>query len=84
MCLILLLTLNTYFPRGKHSADVLFRGASHIDFRTQCVIMTLAGGGTVTNDVLKFRKVIEFESSCIVICFSYIYPIADGKRTFIS
>ena len=57
------------------------------DFRTQRVMMMLAGacvwgpgvgmkGGKVrvviTNDVLKFRKVIEFESSCIVICFSCI------------
>ena len=56
---------------------------SHIDFRKQ-FIMTLAvggkGGGTITNDVLKFRKVIEFESSCIVISFSYIYLIIDLKR----
>ena len=27
------------------------------------------GGLVITNDVLKLRKVIEFESSCIVICF---------------
>ena len=32
--------------------------------------MTLLGGGSITNDVLKFRKVIKFESLCIVICFS--------------
>ena len=31
------------------------------------------------NEVLKFRKVIEFESSCIVICFSYVNSIIDGK-----
>ena len=36
------------------------RGESHIDFRTQCVIMT---DGALTNDVLKFRKIIEFQSS---------------------
>ena len=30
------------------------------------------GGLVITNDVLKFRKVIEFESLCIVICFSCI------------
>ena len=36
------------------------RSESHIDFRTQCVIMTLAVGGIVANDVLKMRKVIEF------------------------
>ena len=29
------------------------------------------GWGAITNDVLKFRKVIEFESSYIVVCFSY-------------
>ena len=30
------------------------------------------GWGAINNDVLKFRKVIEFESSCILLCFSYI------------
>ena len=39
------------------------------------------GGGAIINDVLKFRKVIELESSFIVICFSYIYLIIDGKRS---
>ena len=42
------------------------------------------GGGTITNDVLKFSKVIEFESSCVVICFSYIYLIVDRRRSFIN
>ena len=37
------------------------------------------GGGTITNDILKFREVIEFESSCITIFFSDIYLIIDGK-----
>ena len=42
--------------------------------------MTLVGGegsesGVITNDVLKFRKIIEFESSCTVICL-----IVNGKR----
>ena len=42
--------------------------------------MTLAGGAAITNDDdLKFRKVIEFKSSFIVICFSHIYLIIDGK-----
>ena len=45
------------------------RGKSHIEFRTQCVIMTLAGsnrgGEAITNCALKFTKIIEFESSCI-------------------
>ena len=27
------------------------------------------GGAFITNDVLKFKKVIEFESLCIAICF---------------
>ena len=64
--------------------------SSYIDFRMQCVIMTLAGGGwvwgggSITNDVLKFRKAIIFESSCIAICFSYIFVIIDGKRSFIN
>ena len=55
-----------------------FMDKSHIDFRTQYVIMTLVAWEAITNDVLKFRKVIEFESSCIVICFSYIYLIIHG------
>ena len=37
----------------------------------------------ITNDFLKFRKVIEFEQSCIVICYSYVYLIIDGKILFI-
>ena len=37
----------------------LFRDESHIDFRTQSVIMTLGGGiggggGAITNGVMKF------------------------------
>ena len=35
------------------------------------------GGGAITDDVLKFRKDIEFESSCTVTCFSHIYLIID-------
>ena len=43
--------------------------------------MTLVSGvGAITNDVLKFRKVIKFERLCIAICFSYIYLIIDGKN----
>ena len=42
------------------------RGESHIDFRTQSVIMTLRGGA-ITNDILKFGKIIEFQSSWIAI-----------------
>ena len=36
-------------------------------------------GVAITNKVLKFGKVTEFESSCIVVCFSCIYLIIDGK-----
>ena len=42
------------------------------------------GCWTATKDVLKFRKVIKFESSCIVICFSDIYLFIDGKISFIN
>ena len=53
---------------------------------SQCVITTLAWGGegreAFTNDVLKSRRIIEFESSFIVIGFSYIYLIIDKKRSF--
>ena len=63
----------------------IVRGEPHIDFPTQCVITTLAkkgrgsgggggggggGGEIITNEILKFRNVIEVESSYIVICFS--------------
>ena len=40
------------------------------------------GGGAISNDVLKFRRVIEFENLSITICFSNIYLIIDVK-TFI-
>ena len=54
---------------------ILLRGESHIDFRTQSVLMTLGvvgggggvagvgGGGAITNDALNFRKSIKFQSS---------------------
>ena len=41
----------------------IFRSESHIDLGTQ----SPAGGEAITNDVLKFRKVIEIKSSCITI-----------------
>ena len=46
--------------------------------------MTLASGGAIINEVLKFRKVIEFESAFIVTCFSYIYLIIAGIKLFIN
>ena len=39
------------------------KGESHIDFRKQCVIMTLGVGEAITNVVVKFTKNIEFQSS---------------------
>ena len=58
------------------------------NFRMQCVIITLADGREKMELSLttffKFRKVIEFESSSIVVCFSYIYLTIDGKRSFIN
>ena len=50
---------------------------SHIDFRTQYVIMTLAGGGL---SLMTFWNYC----SCIVIWFFYNYLIVDGKRLFIN
>ena len=42
---------------------------SHIDFRTQSVIMALKVGGgvwgVITNSALKFRKIIEFQGPLI-------------------
>ena len=45
--------------------EVNLIGESHIDFLTQCVIMTLGVDrvGVITNEVLKFRETIEFQSS---------------------
>ena len=42
--------------------------------------MALVGGVTITNDNLKFKKVMELESLCIVIRFDYIYLTSDVKR----
>ena len=42
---------------------VIISVETHIDFRTQCVTMTLGCWGAITNEVLKFRKIIEFKSS---------------------
>lgn len=42
---------------------MLLNGESHIDFRRQAAIMTLAGGEVIANEVLKMRIVIEFRSS---------------------
>ena len=53
--------------------------------------MTLAGGGVITNDVLKMGKIIEFQSSWIVNSIKlsisikfifvscYIQPICAGE-----
>ena len=40
--------------------------------------MKLAGGGVITDDNVKFRKVIE-----LAIRFFFIYQMIDGKRSFI-
>ena len=58
-------SISTRF-RAKFKLIFVLRGESHIDFRTQCVIVTLVGGGVIANDVLIMRKVIEFQNSWIV------------------
>ena len=55
------------------------RGESHIYFRTQRVIMTLAGWRTITNDVLKFRKIIEFQSLWIVMNCQWIVYLFNHR-----
>ena len=42
--------------------------------------MALTGGVAITNDNLKFKKVMELESLCTVIHFPYIYLTLDVKR----
>ena len=44
------------------------RGELYIDFRTQCVIMTLASRELLPMTFLNSEKL----ETCIVICFSYI------------
>ena len=36
--------------------------------------------GAITNEVLKFKKVIEFQNSCTVICFSQIYIESSTEK----
>ena len=67
----------------KYWCMQLNKGESHIDFRMQCVIITLEGGKSISKDILKFRKFMEFQNSWIVIYLCYIYLIIDGKRSFI-
>ena len=55
-------SISTRFT-AKFKLIFALRGESHIDFRTQCVIVTLTGGGVIANDVLIIRKVIEFQNS---------------------
>ena len=55
------------------------RAEPHIDFSMQYLIIALAGGVTITNDNLKFKKVMELESLCIVIRFPHIYLTIDVK-----
>ena len=44
--------------------NVWIRRESHIDFCTQCVIMTLVSGEGkgITNDALKFRKLSNLKN----------------------
>ena len=57
---ITLIKIDNTFLAKLTSVDLkLLGGESHIDFRTQCVIMTL---GAITNEIVKFIKIIEFES----------------------
>ena len=44
----------------------------------------MALADAIINDVFKFRNVVEFESSCVIIYLSYIYLNVDGKRSFIN
>ena len=58
-------TINDRWP-----AVILIAGVeSQIDFRTQCVIMTDSAGGLT---LMKFRKILEFQSSWIVMNCQWI------------
>ena len=49
----------------KVEKSIISRGESNINFRSQCIIMTLMIGwrrGVIANEILKMRKVIEFQS----------------------
>ena len=70
-------TISSRFPSVRGESHIDFctqcviiklagRGAVPNDARV-CVCVCRGGGGVaIINDALKFRKVIEFESSCIV------------------
>ena len=49
----------------KAEKSIIFRSESNINFRSQCITMTLMGGwrrGVIANDILEMRKLMEFQS----------------------
>ena len=50
--------------RGYLVCYFTVRGESNINFRTERVIMAIAGGGVIANDILKMRKVTKFQNLC--------------------
>ena len=63
----------------KISFSLGLKGEPHIDFRMQCVIVTLTGRGAITNGIFKFRKVIEFQSSWIAINCQWIVYLINNQ-----
>ena len=55
-------------PSRLYKKYLAVRGESHIDFNNDA-----RGWATI-------RKVLDFESSCIVICVSYIYLIIETDQ----
>ena len=68
---------------GRSNASSTFwrarRGGSHISFRMQCLIIMLANGESITNDILKSSK---SQILLVVIYFFLVYLIIDEKGSF--
>ena len=89
-------SLSIKHEREKHNVQVsvsyseaqcnimwLIRGESHIEFRTQCVIMTLGvGGGGLS--LMSFREIIEFQGSYIAMNCQWIVFLYTKSAQFVS
>ena len=58
---------------------IQFKRSWHIDFRTQCIIMTPRSLNVIKSDVLKSRKTIEIQNSWMAIYLTYILSFVNGN-----
>ena len=64
---------------NNKTTQLPLRGESHIDFHEQSVIMTFGGWG-ISNDVLKFKKYIDFQNLWIAMNFQWIVHLFNHRR----